>query len=350
MKNLLTGKFTSNTKRTLVIVAVVLQVLVLVGMAAQREAIRAFGQTVYLRSAPIDPRDPFRGDFVRLDYLMSVVNKAQMRDIPEEYLSKKGRVVYAVLKEEGNGLFSLDYLTAEQPEQGVFIKGRTNNHRYSSTDQLRVKYGIEQYFVQQGKGLDMEEKLGSRTTLQVPIEMQVALGSDGTAVIVGHRWSQLGVQLEVTNAAEMRNPAEPDDATTRRSPALKVTVKNVSDQPLALANPGDNCAFELIPTNHHGEQVTPASTACAQVTVRAEEVITLSPEESYSVDIDLADPRWHLRVNDEVHEVGGLPVFRQFRLVYHSPTRQEAEQLGVANTLWIGSLPTQAFSNRGRID
>ena len=30
------------------------------------------------------------------------------------------------------------------------------------------------------------------------MEMEVALGSDGTAVIRGHRWSELSIRLEVT--------------------------------------------------------------------------------------------------------------------------------------------------------
>lgn len=333
-------------KRTLVIVAVALQVLVLVAMAGKREYIRAFGQEIYLRSAPIDPRDPFRGDFVRLNYLLSVVAADRIRDLPADYFTKKGRVVYAVLKEDGGGLFSLDYVTAEQPEEGVFLKGRTDNYRYSRPDHLRIKYGIEQYFVQQGKGLEMEEKLGTRTGLQIPIEMHIAVGSDGTAVISGHRWSELAVQLEVVRSVEgaVTNEAEQSGPS---SPTVKVTLKNVSGRPLSLANPGANCAFHLLDASQQGARLIAADTACSQVARRAEDVMTLAPEESYSTIIDLTDPRWHLWNGDAQVEVGAVEGFRRFRFEYRSPASEAMEQF---DSFWVGTLPTPAFNNGGRVD
>ena len=336
-------------KRKLVMIVVALQILVLMGMAAKRETIRALGDEIYLRSAPIDPRDPFRGDFVRLDYLMSVVGADQLQGIPSEYLTKKGRVVYAVLKEDGNGLYSLDHVTAEQPEGGIFIKGRTDNYRYSQPDQLRVKYGIEQYFVQQGKGLEMESKLGTRTGLQIPIEMRIAIGGDGTAVITGHRWSELGVQLEVTRSVDRATDTDSTEASSR-SPAVRITLKNVSPEPLLLANPGNNCAFHLVDATVQGARLIPADTQCSQVNVSAEDVHTLAPKESYSVNIDLVDPRWHLWNGNNREEIGAVQGFRRFRFEYRSPTREEAQQLGDSDSFWIGTMPTPAFSNRGRVD
>lgn len=56
-----------------------LQVLVLAFMAGQREWIARTGQPVTLRTTPIDPNDPMRGAYVRLEYEISTVPPALCR-------------------------------------------------------------------------------------------------------------------------------------------------------------------------------------------------------------------------------------------------------------------------------
>jgi uncharacterized membrane-anchored protein len=55
-------------KRWLPVAVVVMQVAMLGFMAGEREWIAKMGTRISLRTAPIDPRDPMRGDYVRLDY------------------------------------------------------------------------------------------------------------------------------------------------------------------------------------------------------------------------------------------------------------------------------------------
>lgn len=48
------------------------------------------------------------------------------------------------------------------------------------------------------KGLELERRAraGMQDRNQVPMEMQVALGHDGTAVLTGHRWNPLGIEVQ----------------------------------------------------------------------------------------------------------------------------------------------------------
>ena len=55
-------------KRWFPVVVVVAQVGVLGFMAGEREWVAKTGTEISLRTAPIDPRDAMRGDYVRLDY------------------------------------------------------------------------------------------------------------------------------------------------------------------------------------------------------------------------------------------------------------------------------------------
>jgi uncharacterized membrane-anchored protein len=57
----------------LIIAAIFVQVLVLGWMAGEREWIVRTAPTVWLRTAPVDPQDLFRGEYVRLNYDISTI-------------------------------------------------------------------------------------------------------------------------------------------------------------------------------------------------------------------------------------------------------------------------------------
>ena len=105
-------------KTWIVIGAAALQFLVLAYMAGERELIFRTGQTIYLRTAPIDPRDVFRGDYVRLDYEISHAASNQVRDglrSPKSDDSKRKEIrVYAALKMHDD-LATLDYVSDRKP-------------------------------------------------------------------------------------------------------------------------------------------------------------------------------------------------------------------------------------------
>ena len=51
-----------------ILIVVAIQFLALLSVAVKREWIHSYGETVFLRTAPVDPRDLFRGDYVQLQY------------------------------------------------------------------------------------------------------------------------------------------------------------------------------------------------------------------------------------------------------------------------------------------
>ena len=58
-------------RKAFILAAIILQVMVLAYMAGEREYILKNGKLIHLRTAPVDPRDLFRGDYVRLNYEIS---------------------------------------------------------------------------------------------------------------------------------------------------------------------------------------------------------------------------------------------------------------------------------------
>jgi uncharacterized membrane-anchored protein len=336
-------------RRTLLIIAIALQVLVLAFIAGKREYIARTGAVVYLRTAPIDPRDLFRGDYVRLRYEASIVPLAgASADIAEQVKKYAyGGAVYAALEKGEGGLAEATGLSTTRPASGIFIKGRlAQAWRFgiAAPETAAVEYGIEAYYVQEGRGLEIEKQQGARTAIQTPLEMEVALGGDGTAVIRGHRWSPLGIGLEAIESPRADNPQG------RRSARLRLTIKNASQKPLAIVNLPASCSLSLEPLSAGPSVVVPEQTACRGLLPTENDVLVLQPEEIRSYEIDLAARQWHVLQNGVLTETGALPWNERFRLVYRPPSSEATAHLKDAAIIWHGRLPSRAFHGRGNVD
>jgi len=158
-------------QRTLLLAGVGFQLFVLLGMIAFRAAPYLSGETVLLRIVPVDPRDMFRDDYVTLGYEFS-----RLSAVPgySQYGDQQSRTVYVTLEPEKDGKhwrptrFSLD-----QPTAGRFIRGTTIGRD-------RAEFGIESFYVQEGKGLKYEEAARRRELSAV-----VSLSPDGHAALRG---------------------------------------------------------------------------------------------------------------------------------------------------------------------
>lgn len=334
-----------------VLLAVAAQLAVLAWMAGEREWVYRSGKVVHLRTAPVDPRDLFRGDFVRLQYEINNVRVEQLEPAPARPPPEQRRhqVVYTRLQAIGEGLYEAAGTSTTRPADSLFIRGRTEEAWHlgrRGAGHMFVKYGIEQLFVEQGSGKQIEDRRGRRDGLQVPMEVEVALGPAGTAVIRGYRWSRLGMKLEVLRAPARRpRNAPPPDGPL--SPKLRVTLANTGDAPLAVVDSGQRCAFHLVAAQWAPAQ-RQAAAGCDAAKPTAADVITLAPGESHSVDLDLAEPRWHVLSDGKLVEIGALPGLSQFRIEYRAP---EAVDLPAeAAHAWRGRMASQAFNANGIVD
>lgn len=336
-------------RRAFLITAVAFQVLVLVFMAGKREYIIRTGTIAYFRTAPLDPRDLFRGDYVRLQYEVSAVPHAKADSAVVDPVKKHqyGRTVYAPLIIGEGGLAEVSGLVSEKPASGLFLKGRTAvpwRFGILSQEMMAVEYGIEAYYLQEGKGVEIEKQRGTRTTIQTPLEMEVAIGGDGTAVIRGHRWSPIGIGLEAIESPRRDNPQG------RKSAKLRLTFKNAFGNPLAIVNLPGYCALYLESAGASAAVQVPVRTACAGLAPTDDDVIMLQPGEARFYDIDLTDPAWHVFQNHISVETGTLPWNERFRIVYRPPAAAASAALRNASLIWHGRLPSRAFHGAGNID
>lgn len=332
---------------------VVGQLAVLAFMAAEREYILRTGETIYLRTAPVDPRDVFRGDYVRLDYEAARIRKEQWRGSPGVKRLEKGRRVYAKLRLLPGGLAEVDYLSDTMPAGPPYLAGRmTYTVSLDSAIQLLpVKFGIERYFLEQGKGREIENRLRNREGVQIPMKVELALSDNGTAVIRGHRWSRLGIGLEILRRpAPRRGDGSAPEPSQPASPKVRLTLRNVSSEPLSVVNPGADCGFELVPAEWSPRDYRQVERGCAAAAGAIGQTHLLQPGHDYAVDIDLSEPMWHVSTGKRTGEIGEVAEWNRFRLVYRSPDTYSPSTVRTDDRVWRGRLPSRAFNARGSVD
>ena len=227
------------------ILLVLLQVVLLIGIIAYRQHWVATGEKILLRTAPVDPRDIFRGDYVSLRYDISTLDLDEL-GVKESF--RNNEKVYVLLEKNPDTTFSARSVSRTLPTGKKFIQGRVQYEMVSSKWEvelkddsenlhhlrpqwfgnvkkgdritfclddrgnvvnsykeeaeyrpkcrvqsligiveeikeiksriLNVEYGIESYFVEEGKGREVESGGGTRD-----LRVEVSLRKDGKGII-----------------------------------------------------------------------------------------------------------------------------------------------------------------------
>ncbi len=185
--------------------AFALQVIVILVLVLVKLSVLESGTEVLLRIAPVDPRDPLRGDYVTFQYEISQVDSFLVRGDNLRTLHN-GDDLYVVLQ-EGNPYWHISYASTERPntnESQIFLKGKIvrgarspleESQTGTSTqiaqsvkivDDLTLSYGMEQYFIPEGKG-------NSFNFWDKEVGMRIKVDANGKAVpdqlfVDGKRW------------------------------------------------------------------------------------------------------------------------------------------------------------------
>ena len=159
------------SRRRLIGFAVLLAALVLfpIGLVVWNEVNLSTGKEVLLEVRPVDPDDPFQGEYVALTYPISRV--------PTPPGTDTGDTVYVKLFSDGTVWRSAGAFR-DKPSSGTFIRGRVKS--FSG-----IEFGIEAFYVEEGRARRYEEAI-----INGRVRAKVVLDDDGGArlkdlVIVG---------------------------------------------------------------------------------------------------------------------------------------------------------------------
>lgn len=351
-------------KVKLALLVVAWQVLVLAFMAGQREWIQRTGTPLTLRTAPVDPNDPMRGAYVRLDYEISFVPAALCRGETARWTKTtdyreqrrlRDRVVYAALKTDADGLTHLTSLGETPPATGPYLRGRVVS---ADSSGVRVRYGIEALFMHKAAAQKMEamarnEKAGA------PMDISIGVGSSGIAVLKDHAWEPLGLTI-TPDRPPSRNP---QDQTQRWQPqlitGLTLTLHNYGDRDLAIVDLPGATSFRLVPNSRQmavhyfwvGEKKEDERPA-----PKPDDIIVLKPGATHRVHLDLTQPQWWV-IDTNKPEAGPMPLQKvtdawsaSFRVEYAPPGADATRGLPHADLIRHAPLRSRAFNANARVD
>ncbi|MDK1376602.1 MULTISPECIES: GDYXXLXY domain-containing protein [unclassified Sinorhizobium] len=164
------------------LVVAVLQTAVIGYMIESRASILRNGKDVLLRSAPIDPRDLLRGDYVTLSYDISRISPDVISGALPEGATKAE--LFVRLKQQPDGFWGpveASFSPLAQTTDSIVIRSLPFSYYPSSgapPSTFYPNYGIERYYVPEGEGRVLENARSAHA-----LSVNVRVDPDGRAQI-----------------------------------------------------------------------------------------------------------------------------------------------------------------------
>ncbi|NTW22195.1 hypothetical protein HGA34_01460 [Candidatus Falkowbacteria bacterium] len=213
------------TSKQLFLASILLQLFFLLFLVISNQLIMVSGKEVFLRTAPVDPRSLFQGDYVILSYAINRISLSDVSVSKEDSAGlAQGATVYVGLATEPGQKYShATTVTLDRPSQGDFIRGKVQYVDYyqgkvdclpgsdcilkqeSKPTSIRVAYGIESYFVPEGKGRELE-RVNRRGAS--PMLVGVSVGSNGQGLI-----KSLSIDETVIDATDINRVVDTASST-----------------------------------------------------------------------------------------------------------------------------------------
>jgi uncharacterized membrane-anchored protein len=162
----------NKTKIILFWVIVAAQLSVLAFMITKQERLLAQGTKVILKCRPVDPRSLFSGDYVILTYEISRINAEKLPVKNIESFTDRQTVFVALEKDAMNPYYNAVEISSDLKKLAkrypIVIRGTVDS---AWDKEINITYGVEQYFVPQNKGRDIERNM-SDVTVQVSVDKE----------------------------------------------------------------------------------------------------------------------------------------------------------------------------------
>ncbi len=126
---------------------VALQVAIVAGATAREEVRLERGREILVRTLPVDPRDPLRGDYVVLRYEIELVPHTPARPL------ELGQTVWAILERQPSGRWEAVRYSPRRPPPPVGDQVALRGTVQALGDHISVRYpNIGRFYVREGAG------------------------------------------------------------------------------------------------------------------------------------------------------------------------------------------------------
>lgn len=144
-----------NSKKILLTAFILLAIVQLAipgKMIWDREIILETGKEFKFETAPVDPSDPFRGQYIVLDY------KENSFDVESATEWIDGTNVYVILKNDSKGFVKIDAVSKEKPSNDLdFVEANVDYVIDGSSKKLYVSYPFNRFYMEESKAYPAEQ-------------------------------------------------------------------------------------------------------------------------------------------------------------------------------------------------
>jgi len=171
----LSNKQTIN--KFLIFAAVLLQVILLFSIQIRKEMSLRSGKRIVVKIIPVDPRSIFRGDYINLNYEFSRLDLNKVKH-DKAYFSRGQKVFVKLSKtdEEWKAIQVSGKSIMDVGANEMTLAGSVSG--WPSKDVVNIVYGIESYFVPEGKGKYIEGKISDKR-----IKAELSIDNKGYASV-----------------------------------------------------------------------------------------------------------------------------------------------------------------------
>lgn len=130
------------------------QLAVLAWIIIDHQRVRSEGAVFKFRTAPVDPRDPFRGEYVRLDFEVEQGRWPVPKGLSDGGTSARA---FALVGTDGAGFARIDGLVAEEPASGAYVA--IEYMSWTPDTLFGIDLPFDRFYLEEGDGRRTEELL-----------------------------------------------------------------------------------------------------------------------------------------------------------------------------------------------
>lgn len=147
-------------KSPIFIIIMLVQIALLSAMVLNSYAVIFWGEKVLLKVEPVDPRSLFQGDYVRLGYSFSNLDLSKVANDLDLLTAEYQEKVYLVL-EERDQTWEVVFASQDKAKVSgqIYLEGKILYTSPGNLNTLQLKLPIEQFYLPEGKGLEIEERI-----------------------------------------------------------------------------------------------------------------------------------------------------------------------------------------------
>lgn len=162
-------EFSNSRSKKWLLLAFILPVLILLGMAFKPFVTLTTGQEIAVKTIPVDPTDLLYGDYVDLRYQVEEIpvflfDKELTKKYKPESYNHDETSVYIWLENGDENIYDVSRVSEQKPEKGVYLKGTLSGTPVELDDEPAY-YDIDldvdtisKYYLEEGTGKQLEEQ------------------------------------------------------------------------------------------------------------------------------------------------------------------------------------------------